>query len=98
MSPFLLPVSALLVAVLFLGAAPARGDDAGLMGLAVSADGKLAVTGGQAGVVRVWDLTTERQAQAVEVGHPVEALALTADGKRFAAGCANQAGVRLYAR
>jgi len=55
--------------------------------VAVTADGRRAVSGGWGGTVRVWDLDTGRQ-QAVLSGHdgPVFAVAVSADGRRAVSG------------
>jgi WD40 repeat protein len=88
---------AVVAAGILLPLAAALADDkSDLTSLAVSADGKLAATGGRDGVVRVWDLKKNQLVQAITVGHPVLALALAPDGKLFAAGCDDTAGVKLY--
>ncbi|MBL9143248.1 MAG: protein kinase [Verrucomicrobiaceae bacterium] len=62
--------------------------------LAISADGNLLVTGSTDGNVGLWD-TTSRQPRSgyVRLGSPVLGVALSADGKRFAASTAHDAFV-----
>src|SRR5690349_9255198 len=74
----------------------AADDKDSLTALAVSADGTIAITGARSGGVRVWDLAANEEKQSLDLGHPVLSLALAPDGKLFAAGGDEQAGVRLY--
>ena len=55
--------------------------------MAVSADGRRAVSGGSDGTVRVWDLDTGAPLHTL-AGHdgPVEAVAVSADGRRAVSG------------
>jgi WD40 repeat protein len=77
---------------------PKSYDRVGLNALAFTADGSLAVTGGQDGVVAVWDLRRNRHSQTIRIGKPVNALALAPDGKLLAVGCDAKPGVRLWSR
>src|SRR5215469_5909222 len=77
---------------------PKSYDRVGLNALAFTADGSVAVTGGQDGVVSVWDLRRNRRSQTIRIGNPVYALALAPDGKLLAVGCDAKLGVRLWAR
>jgi WD40 repeat protein len=67
-----------------------------LLGVAVSFDGKNAVTGGTDGVVRVWDLATGKVTQTCKANaEAVYCVAYTAEGLQvFAAGADNT--VRLW--
>ena len=70
---------------------------AGLVrGVALSADGRLVASGGDDGVVRLWDSQTRHLLSRLE-GHPgtVWCLALSADGRRVASGGVD-ATVRLW--
>ena len=61
--------------------------DSPVAAVAISADGRRAVSGGHDGTVRVWDLDTGQQ-QAKLSGHdgPVAAVAISADGRRAVSG------------
>src|SRR6516165_9501363 len=77
---------------------PKSYDRVGLNALAFTADGSLAVTGGQDGVVSVWDLRRNCRSQTIRIGKPVNALALAPDRKLLAVGCDAKPGVRLWSR
>ena len=51
-----------------------------MLAVAVTADGATAVTGGEDGTVRVWDLTRKGAGEAHRPPGPVWAVAVTADG------------------
>jgi WD40 repeat protein/tRNA A-37 threonylcarbamoyl transferase component Bud32 len=65
--------------------APARrllGHAGPVWGVALSADGRLALSGGQDGTLRLWDLATGREERVlVGAGPEVRAVALSADGR-----------------
>jgi WD40 repeat protein len=70
----------------------ARAHDGGVQALAVSADGKMLLSGGQDETLRVWDAGRLRQVQCIEAAvGPVEAVAMGPNA-RWAASCA----LRLY--
>jgi RNA polymerase sigma factor (sigma-70 family) len=52
--------------------------------LVFAADGRALVSGGLDNTVRVWDTDTGKELRRIEVGHPVEGLAISADGKTLA--------------
>lgn len=55
-----------------------------VMSLAVSKDGKLVATGGEEGLIRFWDPSTNRELSTVRVDPWVCALAFSPDGTRLA--------------
>ena len=63
------------------------GHDGSVSAVAVSADGRRAVSGGCDGTVRVWDLDTGEPPHAL-TGHDglVRAVAVSADGRRAVSG------------
>jgi RNA polymerase sigma factor (sigma-70 family) len=61
------------------------GHQAGVVSAAWSKDGTTAVTGDAGGRVIVWDARSMKELHRHEFGQRVAALALTADGKHFAA-------------
>ena len=65
----------------------ASGGDRCVLSVAVTADGAQAVSGGNDGIVRVWDLAANRELASF-VGHAgsVRAVAVTADGSRVVSG------------
>src|SRR5262249_2155918 len=60
-----------------------------VQGLAVSADGKYAVSGGQDRTLRGWDLSEGKQVWAETLTAPVTSLAFSSDGKSISAGMAD---------
>ena len=80
LTPALTPTTTALEQVL-------AGHDGTVESVAVTADGTRAVSGGDDGTVRVWDLATGQQ-QAALTGHDgvVESVAVTADGTRAVSG------------
>ena len=89
LGPALIPTTTALEQVL-------TGHDSWVEGVAVTADGARAVSGGVDGTVRVWDLATGRQ-QAELTSHDltVWAVAVTADGARAVSGGSDGA-VRVW--
>jgi WD40 repeat protein len=74
-------------AVVLLGDATELGHGAGVRALAFSPDGALLVTGGEDGVVRLWDARAGSPVGALDWGiRPVTALAFAPDGMTAAAG------------
>ena len=61
--------------------------DSPVAAVAITADGRRAVSGGSDRTVRAWDLDTGQQ-QATLSGHdgPVDAVAISADGRRAVSG------------
>jgi hypothetical protein len=78
---------------------PARrltGHTGGVLSVAVTADGRTAVSAGDDGTVRVWDLTTGTETRAL-TGHTdwVRSVAVTADG-RTAVSAGDDGTVRVW--
>ena len=73
------------------------GHDGPVQAVAVSTDGRRAVSGGADRTVRVWDLDTGQQ-QAQLSGHhgPVAAVAVSADGRRAVSGSGADRTVRVW--
>lgn len=69
------------------------GGDAPIHAVAVSANGALLATGGEDGVVRVWDPAAgERRSELTGHDGAVLAAAVSADGTRLLTGCADGTG------
>src|SRR5262249_47823044 len=64
------------------------GSRAAIKSVAMSADGETAWAGGQDGIVRCWAVSTGKLLTQFAVGVPVDALAISLDG-RLAAGTAD---------
>ena len=89
LGPALIPATTALEQVL-------AGHDSWVEGVAVTADGARAVSGGVDGTVRVWDLATGReQAELTSHDGHVWAVAVTADGDRAVSGGSDGA-VRVW--
>jgi WD40 repeat protein len=73
-----------------------RGSGQGVHGVAISADGKLALSGDADGTVRLWDLDTADELVRYE-GHTaaVTAVAFSPDGKQILS-AAGDASLRLW--
>jgi mono/diheme cytochrome c family protein len=78
------------------GAIVLRGHRGAVRALALSADGRFAVSGGEDGTVRVWDLVSGRERRRF-VGHrdEVNAVAFAPDGKHVLSGGADRT-VRVW--
>jgi WD40 repeat protein len=61
-----------------------KGFRARTRALVFSADGRRLVSGGLDNKVRVWDTDTGKEIRQIAVGHPVEDLAISSDGKTLA--------------
>lgn len=59
------------------------GSESQLNTLAFTADGSRVATGGQDGMVRLWDPTTGLQQQRLDVGHNLVKVAFAPDGRRL---------------
>jgi WD40 repeat protein len=64
-------------------------------GVAVSADGSLALSGGQDRTVRFWNVTAGKELRRVDHDGPVYSVALSADGRHGLSGSADKS-VRLW--
>ena len=64
--------------------APAEGRSHAFMGLAVSADGRLALSATQNSPIRLWDLVDQKELRRFEVKRGGFTVALTGDGRRAA--------------
>ncbi len=73
------------------------GHPAAVWGARISADGRTLVSGGQDGVLRVWDLTTSKPVEHNLPGpQGVPALAFAPNGKILVSGNLNERDVRLW--
>jgi WD40 repeat protein len=65
----------------------------GVSALAFSPDGKLLITAGRDGDVKIWDAATSKEVRTIAKAYPgwIETLAVTPDGKSLA--CAGQDGI-----
>jgi RNA polymerase sigma factor (sigma-70 family) len=61
-----------------------KGFEGRTRALVFTADGRTLVSGGLDNKVRVWDTSTGKEVRQMEVGHPVEGLAISPDGKTLA--------------
>ena len=72
-----------------------KGHSRRVNGIAASADGLLAVSGGQDRTVRLWNLATGNEVRRVDHDGPVFAVAITGDGRQGLSGSADKT-VRLW--
>jgi hypothetical protein len=72
-----------------------KGHAGRVNGVAVSSNGKLALSGGQDRTVRLWDVSTGTELRRAEHDGPVEAVAISADGRSGLSG-ARDTTVRLW--
>ncbi|MET8862726.1 AAA family ATPase [Nonomuraea sp. NPDC004580] len=88
----------LLTAATGTGRGELTGHVRGVRSLALSADGRIAVTGGDDGTARIWDVASRRQLGAPITRAEFECsgvqVALSPDGKTLATGCIST--VRFY--
>ena len=63
--------------------------------LEITGDGKRAVSGGFDGTLRVWDLDSSRQLQAIDAGPPVS-LGLTSYRKRALSGGGEDGALKVW--
>lgn len=61
----------------------------GLIDFAVSKDGSTIVTGGDEGVLRAWNVDSRTKLTEIRDGHPIRAITVAPDGKRFVIGTFN---------
>jgi eukaryotic-like serine/threonine-protein kinase len=72
-----------------------RGHEGRVNGIAVSANGSLALSGGQDRTVRLWNVATGNEVRRVDHDGPVYAVALSADGRQGLS-CSADKTVRLW--